>query len=437
MSQGDPTGLIGADRADQSDIADGFITPVRQYAVVSIVIVLAALLAINYVSARVQRNSVESGLEAEAVQPARVGSFLVGEQISALTSPSAGRLLDIPSDIAVTDRIVLNAFAGQPVNRVDIVGPTGLLLYSTKHSEIGSFTDTSALRGAGDSQYMSHEAMGLVGADVRETVITSVPIFKEGDAGTGASPELAIVVYRDVTEAIDVATGAGARFRLLTLAIVMATLFGGLMLVVIRGHKIAAAARDQLRILLQNEQALTLELDRRKDELEAAINAKNTFLSVVTHELNNPIASVSALADVLGKNRSGNLNEREMKIAKSIVRTAGQLAKLASDLLDYSRVESKSMELQLEATDLRSLVREATDLMRPVLARKSQTLELRLDEEAVDSNVDPGRCMQLITNLLSNASKYSPDGSAIRVECALDQNGLRVSVTDSGIGISP
>ena len=115
----------------------GSASPVKQYALASILIVLGALVAVNFVSSRVERESVISRLETEAMAPAKVSTFRIVEELSQITDPTVGMLLTLPDDSSVIDRIVLNALAGQQVARVDILDGSGEIVYSTDPYYIG------------------------------------------------------------------------------------------------------------------------------------------------------------------------------------------------------------------------------------------------------------------------------------------------------------
>ena len=103
----------------------GATSPVKQYALASILIVLGALVAVNFVSSRVERESVISRLETEAIAPAKVSTFRIVEEISQITDPTVGMFLTLPDDSSVIDRIVLNALVGQQIARVDILDISG------------------------------------------------------------------------------------------------------------------------------------------------------------------------------------------------------------------------------------------------------------------------------------------------------------------------
>ncbi|NQW16791.1 MAG: HAMP domain-containing histidine kinase [Chloroflexi bacterium] len=423
---------------EELDPSAGWFTPVRQYSLVSIIVVLAALWAVNTVSSRVERGVVESRLEQESEQPARVGSYRVIEALSALSLPTEDANLTFPNDRTIIDRLVMDSFAGQSVIRVDIAGPDGKFEYSSDPTISDSSPGLTQDLSQSTSNYMGTETLFSLAGDVtpREIIVTKVPIPREGTSLTDAGPAHIVVVFRDVTSAIDAATASGARFRIITVIAVMGILFASLLLVVWRGYAVAAAARRQLAMLLVHEKELSAALDDRNEKLNAAVDAKIKLLSVVTHELNNPLTSISAYSDILSRNRSGNLGEKELKATGAISRNTRRMSGLVSDLMDYSRAESNSLELDLGEHDISVLIDEVAESMIPVLQTRAQELDLAFDCDQTCIPMDRGRCEQVLINLLSNASKYSPENTAITLGCRIDRDNITIDISDQGIGMS-
>jgi signal transduction histidine kinase len=416
----------------------GSVSPVKQYALASILIVLGALVAVNFVSSRVERESVISRLETEAIGPASVSTFRIVEEISKISDPSIGMLLAIPDDMSVVDRIVLNALAGQQVARVDILDIYGEIAYSTDPFYIGDDSEYAEGPNTATSNYVGAAAVsGLDGhTALIEAVITRVPVFTEGRAPGAASHETTVVMYRDVSTAIDAATAAGARFRFWMVIGVMLIVFISLMIVVMRGHRAQTEARTKLKELLMHEHLLVAELDDLNADLKTADEARLRLLSVVTHELGNPLTSISAFISMLAKNKDGNLSKRQISMIEAIVRGETQMRLLLKDLLDLSRVEANELELDISSVDLRGIVSGVAESMTPVLDKKAQRIVPTYPENGIDVDGDKTRLEQVVTNLVSNASKYSPDGSTIKLSISSDENCSIIEVTDQGIGIS-
>lgn len=416
----------------------GSVSPVKQYAFASILIVLGALIAVNFVSSRVERASIISRLETEVLDPARVSTFKIVEEISQITTPMAGSLMTLPDNTAVIDRIVLGALVGQQVARVDILSTSGEIIYSTDQFYIGDESQYHLGPTYATSEYVGAAPIsGLDGhSSLIEAVISRVPVYSEGSIPGASSLETAVVIYRDVSSAIELATGAGARFRIGMLIGVMAVVFASLMIVVMRGHRDQTEARKKLRALLDHEHVLVSELDLRNADLKSADEARLRLLSVVTHELGNPLTSVSAFISILAKNRDGNFSEKEMNMVGAIGRGERQMRMLLNDLLDLSRVEANEMELNIAPVDLNEVVKAVVESMAPVVDEKSQTISVLLPDTVVDVDGDRARLDQVFTNLVSNASKYSPANTTIKISVSIANVMCLIEVTDQGIGIS-
>lgn len=413
-------------------------SPVKQYALASILIVLGALVAVNFVSSRVERSSVISRLETEALGPANVSTFRIVEELSQLSDPTAHDLVMIPDDVAMIDRIVLNALAGQQVARVDILDSTGEIVYSTDQHYVGDQSEYTNGPNTATGNYVGAAAVsGLDGStSLIEAVITRVPVFTEGRMPAPSSHEMTVVMYRDVSTAIEAATSAGAQFRFLMVIGVMAVVFASLMIVVMRGHRVQTEAREKLRVLLVHEHLLVSELDERNAELKSADEARLRLLSVVTHELGNPLTSISAFAGMLAKNKTGNLTAREVSMVDAIVRGETQMRVLVKDLLDLSRVEANELELETEALDLRELVEGVLESMNPIFDTRFQSVSSNISTASINVLGDRTRLVQVVSNLLSNASKYSPEYTEIRLAILVTETCSVIEVSDQGIGIS-
>ncbi|MCZ6539514.1 MAG: HAMP domain-containing sensor histidine kinase [Chloroflexi bacterium] len=416
----------------------GSASPVRQYALASIFIVLGALIAVNFVSSRVERESVISRLEHEALEPAKVSTFRIVEAISQISAPDADMLLNLPEDPSVIDRIVLSALVGQQVARVDILGTAGKIVYSTDPFYVGDNSDFRTGPTYATSEYVGAAAISGLDrqASLIEAVISRVPVYTEGSIHGADSLETIVVIYRDVSAAIDAATGAGARFRLGMTMGVMAIVFASLMIVVMRGHHAQAEARKKLRELLDHEHVLVSELDQRNADLKTADEARLMLLSVVTHELGNPLASISAFISILAKNRDENFSDRQIRMVAAIGRGEAQMRMLLSDLLDLSRVEADEMELNIASVDLNDVVNSVVESMTPVVEEKSQTISTVFSNGVAGIDGDRARLDQVIANLISNSSKYSPAETEIKISVSVDSSLCVVELTDQGIGIS-
>jgi PAS domain S-box-containing protein len=175
------------------------------------------------------------------------------------------------------------------------------------------------------------------------------------------------------------------------------------------------------------------ERQRAETALRLASEAKDAFLAAASHELRTPLAAAKGHAH-LALLKLGNETEAGPgKSLKIINRQIDRMAKLVEDLLDISRLQAGRLSLELEHFDMSQLVQETRDRM----AVLSQQHELQVEApERLEGTWDRGRLDQVLTNLLSNAIRYSPEGGPVLVRLALEgEAGVHLTVKDRGVGI--
>jgi len=175
--------------------------------------------------------------------------------------------------------------------------------------------------------------------------------------------------------------------------------------------------------LKQTEDALR-EADRRKDE----------FLATLAHELRNPLAPIQHAVRILETTAS---DARQRLWAREVIaRQTQRMALLLDDLLDVSRITSGRLALKKDYLHLDALVSTALETARPLLESKQHQLHVALPPGPLELEVDPLRLSQALSNLLTNAAKYTDPGGHIGLEVALEPERLRMTVKDTGIGLS-
>lgn len=167
------------------------------------------------------------------------------------------------------------------------------------------------------------------------------------------------------------------------------------------------------------------ESDRRKDE----------FLAMLAHELRNPLAPISAAAELLSM--TSNADARIQHISDVIARQAHHMTELVDDLLDVSRVTRGLVTLQKEPVDIKTVAAEAIEQVRPLVESRGHALETHLPMENAFVLGDKKRLVQVLANLLSNAAKYTPNGGSINLHLQVDAERVTLCVRDNGIGMSP
>lgn len=168
--------------------------------------------------------------------------------------------------------------------------------------------------------------------------------------------------------------------------------------------------------------------------LQARHERQTRFLTLLAHELRNPLAVIRAASVVLGRVRS---DEPHLPRMRNIIETqVVQMARFVDDLLDVGRASNGKLRLALRPMDLCALVADVADSCRPAMQARSQRFALTLPAGPLAVTGDPVRLTQVLSNLLDNASKYTPSGGEVGLEVAVADHEVVVSVVDSGIGIT-
>ncbi len=196
----------------------------------------------------------------------------------------------------------------------------------------------------------------------------------------------------------------------------------------------ALVHRRSLQLAEAREKATQLEAQTR--ELSRVNEIKSQFLTTVSHELKTPLTSIMAFTDLISRDRDRTLTEKQRHQLELVRRNARQLSALINELLDISKIESGKLELRRHPFGLSDLLRETAESFMPVLAARGQKLVLDVNGSDLPVLGDRERVMQVVSNLLSNASKYSPEGRSISLRAADSGDYISITVKDSGIGIS-
>ncbi|QEH38039.1 Autoinducer 2 sensor kinase/phosphatase LuxQ [Aquisphaera giovannonii] len=187
------------------------------------------------------------------------------------------------------------------------------------------------------------------------------------------------------------------------------------------------SGRKQLERGLTAQAEELREADRRKDE----------FLAMLAHELRNPLSPIQSAAQILQLIPALHSDEHVRYACEVIERQTRALARLVDDLLDVSRVSRGKIVLHPEFIDLGLAVARAVETARPLVEARRHELKLQLPSEPVRVSADLTRLTQVLSNLLNNAAKFTPEGGRISVEAVREAGQAVVRVKDNGIGIAP
>ena len=196
---------------------------------------------------------------------------------------------------------------------------------------------------------------------------------------------------------------------------------------------------------LSDHAAIAIANAQLYDEVQAANEAKSEFVSFVAHELKNPMTSIKGYSELLAGGKVGNINEMQANFLQTIRSNVERMSTLVSDLNDNSKIEAGRLRLDFKPVDAREVVDEVIRSTRRQLEDKKQVVEVNLPAKLPDVWADRTRLGQVLTNLVSNAHKYTPEEGNIIVGADLTANQwdpegaarvVHLWVRDNGIGIS-
>ena len=203
------------------------------------------------------------------------------------------------------------------------------------------------------------------------------------------------------------------------------------------GHHVEELSRyiAELKRAEEERDKLLLREQQARAEAESANRAKDEFLATLSHELRTPLTSILGWAGLL---RTTTLNKPSQEQAlETIERSAKTQAKLIDDLLDVSRIISGKLRLDAKQVNLTTVVEDAIDVVRPAADAKCISVLYQPELEAAPVLGDSARLQQVIWNLVSNAVKFTPEGGRVEVRVERVNSRVKVSVSDTGKGISP
>ncbi|MFW0860280.1 MAG: PAS domain-containing sensor histidine kinase [Dehalococcoidia bacterium] len=176
---------------------------------------------------------------------------------------------------------------------------------------------------------------------------------------------------------------------------------------------------------------------RERQELEEETRARGQFINVLAHEMRTPLTPVLICAGMLKHALSSNPESTQFRLSNSILNAAQATVSRLDHLLDLARFSAGTFTLNLQPLDIRGFLEKTASEFRPAIEDKGQYLIMDLSPALPIIQADPPRLQQVLLNLLSNASKFSPEGRNITLRARTAGNELMIEVEDQGIGISP
>jgi len=180
-------------------------------------------------------------------------------------------------------------------------------------------------------------------------------------------------------------------------------------------------------------------LKNANTELEHTIRLKDEFLANMSHELRTPLNAILGLSEILIRQLSGPLNERQLRSLKTIEKSGKHLLELITDILDLSKIQANKLNLEFSFVPVADLCEASLIFVREAAMKKKISLKIMTDPGIVSVWADGRRLKQMLINLLSNAVKFTPDGGSVQLEVwsNIAERTVNFSVIDTGIGISP
>ena len=180
--------------------------------------------------------------------------------------------------------------------------------------------------------------------------------------------------------------------------------------------------------------AANKELGVRNREIEAANRLKTEFVASMSHELRTPLHTIIGFTELLAEEIEGPLNEKQKRFLSHIHRDSLHLLELINDILDLSRIEAGRLDLRQEVFAMTTAIEEVMATIRPQAVANALQLEGPFTPD-IALRADRVRFKEVLYNLLSNAVKFTPEGGRVRVEGALRDKAVEISVIDTGVGI--
>lgn len=181
---------------------------------------------------------------------------------------------------------------------------------------------------------------------------------------------------------------------------------------------------------------LYLDLEEKNKELQELDKLKSDFVSTVSHELRTPLAISTEGINLIVDGITGPINDKQRKLLTTSKQNLERLNTIINDLLDISKIEAGKIEIRRGLVNFNALLTELAESYKKIVETRKQKLMLDMPEEGMFLYADGDKIIQIITNLLSNAHKFTQEGGMLTVKVEHKENSLLCSVKDSGCGIS-
>lgn len=183
------------------------------------------------------------------------------------------------------------------------------------------------------------------------------------------------------------------------------------------------------------EEGIAIATARDITEEKKLEDMRSQFTSIITHELRTPLTSINAYLDLALAGKLGILSTDMESALQVIKRNSNRLFKMSDDLLDLKRLETGNMSLNMENLELQELIENNIKEIKPLMDEKNQNLHIELPESPLMIKGDLMRLNQILTNLLSNANKFTPENGHITIRVKEAKKSIQTRISDTGLGI--
>lgn len=199
-------------------------------------------------------------------------------------------------------------------------------------------------------------------------------------------------------------------------------------------RKMISSIADQAAIAIENAR-LYEEIETANLKLKDLDRLKNEFLSIASHQVRTPLSIIKGYVSLLRENKVGRISKQQDHFMKNIQEANDQLINIINDFLNLSRIEQKRMKLEITSSDVEKIISQVIERMAHEAELKKIKIDFIKENEVAKINIDEPKIIEVITNLIDNAIKYSPENSNVEVGLKKKENSLILSVKDKGIGI--
>ena len=326
-----------------------------------------------------------------------------------------------------------------------VTDPQGKVLAHTDVSLLGTIADdTTAIKARSSNKLISQS---YINKGRQKVLDVALPIFinqdKAGIAGIGFSQdslhEIVEETLRETRKSI-----FGVAVVMLIIGFIGAVILAQMMTKPIKqmaeGAELIGQGKLDTNIVVKSKDelgSLARDLNKMSGQLKEIDQMKSDFLASVTHELKSPLTSLIMYIDLFLTGATGKLNEKAKKFLRIMERNSNRLSRFIDDLLDMAKIERGKMEVRKESLGIFPIVSETVELMKPQADEKNIEIAMNIPDNLPLVFVDGDRTRQIITNLLSNSIKFTPEEGKISIKIQDDKEYLQVSISDTGIGIPP